>query len=221
MRHEVNRLSDLCFSVGKRRLSVAAHYEICKATVCLAGRVRIDHGQRSRMNGIERIEQSLGLNSADFSEVISAICGSTFAVWARGLWGVPFLRIRPRTSKSWGQIDLTQIFCPRLFWSSPMPSGYRSVSVGNGRTLRGKCGVCLQQNYLAGSCQFITGNGISNTNRNPFCNRRTIAAVDEHQFQRLEISDWNHTDILRVVSAKRSGSKAIPTPSCTRSVASE
>jgi hypothetical protein len=68
MGHEVNGLSNLCFSVGKRRLIVAAHYEICKARKGLVGRVRMDRGQRSRMNGIERIEQSPGLNFPDFSE---------------------------------------------------------------------------------------------------------------------------------------------------------
>jgi hypothetical protein len=39
----------------------------------------------------------------------------------------------PHNQGPWGQIDLVQSFCPRLFRSSPMPPGYRSVSVGNGK----------------------------------------------------------------------------------------
>ena len=71
--------------------------------------------------------------------------------------------------------------------------------LGNARTFRSKGGVCLRQNFLAGSRQFITANGISNTNRNPFCNRRTIAAV------------WRPTCRL---ACQRSAPRAGPQPPC-------
>ena len=74
-----------------------------------------------------------GRNRRSLAETISAICKSTFAVGARCSWTAPFPRIRPRTTRPSGQIDLVQSFCPRPFWSSPMPPGYRSVSVWNGK----------------------------------------------------------------------------------------
>jgi hypothetical protein len=119
----------------------------------------------------------------------------------------------------WGQIDLSQMFCPRLFRSLPMPAGYRWVPVGNARALRDKFGVCLHQRFLAFSCQFITADGVGNSHCNPFCNRRAITAVDNPQFQRLEVSDRRYADVL--YSGKHpQESKAIPTPSCTRSITS-
>jgi hypothetical protein len=116
-------------------------------------------------------------------------------------WGTEIAEdIRPLEIQRWFKSLHTD---KGLAWTTiaKMRGIMHRVSVGNGRTLRGKCGVCLQQNFSAGSCQFITANGISNANRNPLSNRRAIAAVDKHQFQRLEISDWNYTDILRVASA--------------------
>lgn len=69
-----------------------------------------------------------------------------------------------------------------------MPSGYRSVSVGNPKTFRDNCGPYL---HRAGSSQFITADRVTNSHRNPFRNRRPITAADEHQFQRFEVSDWH------------------------------
>src|SRR6185437_17053922 len=53
MDHEVNRLCDLCFSVGKGRLCVAAHDEIRKTRKGFLSTVRVDRGQRSGMTGVE------------------------------------------------------------------------------------------------------------------------------------------------------------------------
>jgi hypothetical protein len=112
-----------------------------------------------------------------------------------------FCEFDPSQVGRWGQIDLTQIFCPRLFRSSPMPAGYRWVPVGNARALRDKFGVCLHQRFLAFSCQFITADGVGNSHCNPFCNRRAITAVDNEQFQWFKVSDRRYADVFYSVPA--------------------
>jgi len=68
MNDEVNCLADLGFDVFDPGLLMASHYEIREATQGFRRRIRVDCGQRSRVSGVEGIEQSSCFLSAYFSQ---------------------------------------------------------------------------------------------------------------------------------------------------------
>ena len=70
MDDKVDSFGDLCFGVGEGRLGMASHDEIGEAMQGFLGRVGVDRSQRTRMAGVEGIEQRACFDSAHFPRMI-------------------------------------------------------------------------------------------------------------------------------------------------------
>ena len=70
MDDKIDGFSDLGFGIGEGGLRVATHDQIGEAREGFFCRVGVDRRQRSRMAGIEGIEQRSRLDSAHFPEMI-------------------------------------------------------------------------------------------------------------------------------------------------------